>query len=669
MMNQEKIEIAITSESINNLKRAISVLKDAYRTSAARQSASSENAVLTFMLPAANDLIADIEASYSALNSYEKATLDEIKKPTQMDLSSFKDLDNLEGNYPISPELLKNVRSEVNTLLGRSGSGGIATKNALQSGKAFSENSKQSLSATQDPEPENISQNLSASESSQSNTYKGKDKGGILKNCIPCSTRTWHQDSKGWKPGSELLGVLENDLVTRYKRLINQMESMFTNTDVYDDICNLANHLDTNCVPDLRAIIALLTALSAKLVDIKLLSPTNMFLGLITPFFAPMLNGLTELLDKYVQLIIAPVNCLINEMDKQLAKLDVSRSISAFDAARSSELNNKYNFLQRKRVQLIDRKNLLLSGGYGGYINPETIRSFGTNAAEKLERQEDWKTKRELEGIEEELLKLDGNMGNNGQLKKIKDEIDAISNKTSTSATVRNEVGPIRSAAGAVSGARDGIKEVRNGIGSGLRSLRGYTIQGRNFINESLAAWQKELQRLLFGRAASTEEMMQGMADLQKIARLIAIANALTMFYEQTRTGKGLCSGKDPSKSMGYLYTNAISGAGGDLDSGAPLVFSGTDESGEAILLVASPGSVVELIGQNETERLENLSKDNASGITPDIGSIANKIVTSTDEFGRQAPVAIAKFNLCGKPDASTAESLDKIKSWASNLG
>ena len=120
---------------------------------------------------------------------------------------------------------------------------------------------------------------------------------------------------------------------------------------------------------------------------------------------------------------------------------------------------------------------------------------------------------------------------------------------------------------------------------------------------------------------------------------------------------------------MGYLYTNAISGAGGDLDSGAPLVFSGTDESGEAILLVASPGSVVELIGQNETERLENLSKDNASGITPDIGSIANKIVTSTDEFGRQAPVAIAKFNLCGKPDASTAESLDKIKSWASNLG
>ncbi len=667
-MNQEKIEVAITSESINNLKRAISVLKDAYRTSAGKQSANSESAILTFMLPAANDLIADIEASYSALNSYEKATLDEIKTPTQMNLGSFQDLDNLDGNYPVSPELLKTARAEVNNLLDKSGSS-IATKNALQTGAAFSDSSIKTVSSLKDPEPENISEKTSNSDSSQRNRYSGKKRGEILKNCIPCSTRSIKEDSKGWKPGTELIGLLENDLVARYKRLINQMESMLTNTEVYDDICNLANYLDTNCLPDLRAIVALLTALSAKLVDVKLLSPTNMFLGLVRPFFAPMLNGITELLDKYVQLIIAPINCMINEMDKQLAKLDITQSLNSFDAARSSELNNRINFLERKRTQLIDRKNLLLSNGYGGYINPGNTRFFGADAETKLKTEEDWKTKRELENIEEELIEIDGRTGKDGQLQKLRDQLGEISGKTSSSAVVRG----VRTGATGVRSARDGVRNLREGIGSGLRSLRGYTIQGRNFINESLTAWQKELQRFLFGRAASNEEMLQGMADLQKLARLIAITNALIQFYSETQEGKGLCSGKDPSKSLGYLFTHAISGAGtreqSSINTSAPLVFSGLNEGGEPILLVASPGSVVELIGQNETERLENLSKDNASGITPNIGSIANKIVTSTDEFGNQAPVAIAKFNLCGKPNASTAESLDKIKSWASNLG
>lgn len=653
-MNQEKIEVAITSESINNLKRAVTVLKEAYRNSAGKQVATSENAMFTFMLPAANDLIADIEASYSALNSYEKATLDEIKKPTQMELSTFADLDNLEGNYPVSPQLLKDVRSEVNTLIGKSSSS-IATRNSLETGNAFSQNGIQT-SPIKDPIPENVTQQLSSEPSSGKSAYKGRKKGALLKNCIPCSTRSIGQDSKGWKPGKELLGLLENDLVARYKRLLTQMESMFTNTDVYDDICNLANYLDTNCVPDLRAIVALLTALSAKLVDVKLISPTNLFLGLVRPFFAPMLNGITELLDKYVQLIIAPINCMINEMDKQLAKLDINTSLNSFDAARSSELNNRLNFLQRKRTQLIDRKNLLLT---------ESQISTSENKYENY----GWQTKRELEGIDEELLKIDGKFGNDGQITKLRNEISQISAGQPSSAVIQG----LRAGGNTVRGARNQIRDLRYGIGSGLRSLRQKTIQGRNFINESLAAWQKELQRFLFGRAASNEEMLQGMADLQKIARLISITNALIKFYDETKSGKGLCSGKDPAKSLGYLITNAISGAGGDnndnINGGVPVVFSGTDDGGEPILLVASPGSVVELIGQNETEKLENLSKDNASGITPNVGSIANKVVASTDEFGNQTPVAITRFNLCGKPSAATAESLDKIKSWASNLG
>lgn len=668
-MNQEKIEVAITSESINNLKRAVTVLKEAYRNSAGKQIPNSENAMFTFMLPAANDLIADIEASYSALNSYEKATLDEIKTPTEMNLNSFSDLDNLQGNYPVSPKLLKDVRSEVNNLLGKSSSS-IASRNALQTGGSFSESATQMMSI-KDPQPENITEEAPPAPLTPWSLYNGRKKGSILRNCIPCSTRTWHQDSKGWKPGKELLGLLENDLVARYKRLVSQMESMFSNTDVYDDICSLANYLDTNCVPDLRAIVALLVALSGKLVDVKLISPTNMFLSLVRPFFAPMLNGITELLDKYVQLIIAPVNCMINEIDKQLAKLDINNALNSFDAARSSELTNRISFLEKKRVQLIDRKNLLQSGEYGGYIDPSYVSYLSQQTQDRFERQEQWKTKRELEGIEEELTKIDGKVGGDGQLAELRKELEQINSRQPSSAVIQG----LRAGGDGVRGARNQINNLRYGIGSGLQSLRAYTIQGRNFINESLTAWQKELQRFLFGRAASNEEMLQGMADLQKLARLIAITNAIIQFYEETKSGgKGLCSGKDPTKSLGYLMTQAISGAKPDstdaeANSGVPQVFSATDESGEPILLVASPGSVVELIGQNETEKLENLSKDNASGVTPNVGSIANKTIVATDEFGNKVPVAISKFNLCGKPSASTAESLDKIKSWASNLG
>lgn len=654
MMDSNNIQIPITSESVNNLKRAVSVLKDAYKNSAGKQGINNEAALYVFVLPTANDLINDIEASYNSLNSYEAMTLDEIKNPTKLNIDNYDELDNITGNYPISEQTLKEARSEVNDIL--SASEGVSSISQAQvQGNAFSESAG---AAIQDPVPENRPLSsvsggiISGGQNVSAKKYAGKNERAILKQCIPCDLRP----PKGLKPGRELLGLLENDLVARYKRLISQIESLFNNTSVYDDICSIAGFFDSQCVPDIRAIIAVLSSLYRKLLDIKIFSPTNLFLGLIRPFFSPLLNGLTDLLDKYLQLIIAPVNCVINSLDSQLAKLETDRVLNSFDSARVLDLNKRINFLRRKKSQLIARKETLLEQNKDlqkkderNVLSPDSpaIR----NLSQVIQKNND-----EIEKIDEEIQKLDGRFGYDGDIGKAVQELERIEGGQKR-----------RENPGFITRQRGNLNTVRKELGSGLRDLRREVVNGRNMINEAISAWQKELQRFLFGRAATSTEMLDGLADLQRLARLISLATALSKFYKQAKSGN-LCNNKDPRKSLGFLISNS-SPRQENGESSTPIVVSATDEDGESILLVTSPGGMLELEGQDETKKFSDLSKDNASGVIPDIGSIANKIVRSTDEFGNEATISVVKFNLCGKPSASTDQTLEKIKDWASNLG
>jgi hypothetical protein len=89
---------------------------------------------------------------------------------------------------------------------------------------------------------------------------------------------------------------------------------------IFADICSLLNFLSFMCVPDLTAIILVLTNLIAKytleLKDIKVTIQ-----DLLGKLIGSSLSPLLAMLDRYIQLIVAPVECVIGEVDHIIERL------------------------------------------------------------------------------------------------------------------------------------------------------------------------------------------------------------------------------------------------------------------------------------------------------------------------------------------------------------
>lgn len=159
--------------------------------------------------------------------------------------------------------------------------------------------------------------------------FQGDDAGAKLKtlvaDCIPCKDRVVALLS---------LNPIE-DVWKHFDRMYKQ--STFFLVDLYDlflgdhsvgvfaDLCNLLNFLNFNCVPDLAAIIValsrLLTKYAFKFKDLEI--SFNTILG---RFVGPTITPLLSTVDKYIQLIFAPIECIIGAIDLQLQKVDVQQA-------------------------------------------------------------------------------------------------------------------------------------------------------------------------------------------------------------------------------------------------------------------------------------------------------------------------------------------------------
>jgi len=659
-MSKNTIEIAITAESIMNLKRAITVIKDAYKKAAAGQITANEAAIMPLLLPQLNTLKADVEASKTSLESYSHLTLDDIDQGQSVELDSMADLDNLSGNYPISPNMVKDAKSIVNQLLGdTSGRKSIATEE--KTGGVFGSSRITSTQQVQAEQP--FAAGPGVSSGVLNNNYANKKSGSLIKECIPCDLRLSNLD--GIDPLNDLLGLLEQDLLNRYRQLLDRFKALLSNNEVHNDLCSLLNFLNFQCLPDLYSIIALLRALAMKLTDIKLINPSGAFMAFISPFFAPMLNGLNDILDKYIQLIIRPINCVLNSVDAQLAKIDVGRALDQGNKARQTQILSRISFLERKSSSLIERRNYLVetneNGAYANSINSYSVASGGRGAASETIQAtinkatpSDYFVSREEEigRIDQELRDIVGPSGNDGQIAELRDEYNSLKKSQPT--------------ANAITGARGGIGDFRQSLGSSLESIRGYILDGRRMIMDTAEVWKKELQRTLFGRAASTDEMLQAAEDLQRIARIIGVVNTMISFSNLAKSGK-LCNNntKDADAALGSFLTAASASSN---SSNSPVVALGTDENGQSVMLITSSDAVLELEGENQTKKLDNLQDLNLSGQAANLGSLANINVKATSSLG-EAPVSVVKFNLCGEISSSTSQNLDIIKKWANNLG
>lgn len=147
----------------------------------------------------------------------------------------------------------------------------------------------------------------------------------LVADCIPCKDR--------------ILALLSlnpiEDVWTHFNRMYKQFTFFLVDlfdlflgdhsVGVFADLCNLLNFLSFMCIPDLAAMIVVLSKLITKY-SFKFKDLETSFMSIIGRFSGPALTPLLATVDKYIQLIFAPIECIIAAIDAQLQKADVAQA-------------------------------------------------------------------------------------------------------------------------------------------------------------------------------------------------------------------------------------------------------------------------------------------------------------------------------------------------------
>jgi len=174
---------------------------------------------------------------------------------------------------------------------------------------------------------------------------KGEQVGKLLTECIPCFDRLLDLD--GLLPDGDLLEVHLLNIKMRTD-ILDQIRDLFKDPGMYLDICELLNLLSGLCPQDLLAMLALLTNYLAKLnLDVKF--NVDFIINLVGAILSPFLDALAQWLDKLVQMLIAPMLCVVDHINEviilaQNAKIPFSQASVSAEADIGVALPTHKNF-------------------------------------------------------------------------------------------------------------------------------------------------------------------------------------------------------------------------------------------------------------------------------------------------------------------------------------
>lgn len=158
---------------------------------------------------------------------------------------------------------------------------------------------------------------------------QGGDAGDKIKalvaDCIPCEDRVLallnlNPIEDVWKHFNMMYKQSTSFLVDLYDLFLGDHS-----VGVFADLCNLLNFLSFMCIPDLAGIIIVLSKLLTKYA-FKYKDLEISFMSILGRFSGPALSPLLATVDKYIQLIFAPIECMIASIDAQLQKADVAQA-------------------------------------------------------------------------------------------------------------------------------------------------------------------------------------------------------------------------------------------------------------------------------------------------------------------------------------------------------
>lgn len=190
----------------------------------------------------------------------------------------------------------------------------------------------------------------------------GDSLGGIFNSeCIPCGLRINFTEELNAKFAVDTFWDRLEGMLAQMINQIQQLINMFKNLDKYIDLCAFLKFLkDFVCIPDLQKILGLLAAFMMRLaLDLDL--SFDLVLSLIAPLFMPFFSGLVEQLNKYLLMIIRPINCIIDSIQNILGKLDYNvlfqnfQNVSISFGPKVGNPPNPVNVNMGGRIPVIDQ--------------------------------------------------------------------------------------------------------------------------------------------------------------------------------------------------------------------------------------------------------------------------------------------------------------------------
>jgi len=168
--------------------------------------------------------------------------------------------------------------------------------------------------------------------------------GKMFTQCIPCFDRKL--DLGSLIPDGDLLEVHSINIMMRTD-LLDQIRDLLGPGN-YIDICSLLNMLSRLCPSDLLAMLILLSQYLAKL-NLDFTFNIDFIVNLIGPILSPFLNALSAWLDKWIQLILGPMLCVVDHINEtiilaQQAKIPFSESRVNIDGSLGAALPGHENF-------------------------------------------------------------------------------------------------------------------------------------------------------------------------------------------------------------------------------------------------------------------------------------------------------------------------------------
>jgi hypothetical protein len=192
--------------------------------------------------------------------------------------------------------------------------------------------------------------------------------GKMITECVPCFDRLL--DGMELLPDGDLLEIHALNIKIRTD-LLKKIRALFKDPGMYINICDLLKMLAHLCPQDLLAINALLTQYLAKLnLDFKF--NLDFIIQLVGPILSPFLNALSAWLDKWIQLILAPMICVVDHINETIL-LSQSLKIPFSDVSANVSMD--------LGVAAPAHKNAAGTFGFGGdtgFGDPREDDSYGT---------------------------------------------------------------------------------------------------------------------------------------------------------------------------------------------------------------------------------------------------------------------------------------------------